>query len=43
VQHPELRRWAYGAYCNDRYSDVVRILPELFHDEYEAMFAVLDT
>lgn len=39
LEDPELRRWAYGAYCNDRHREIVRNLPRLFHDEYEAMFA----
>jgi hypothetical protein len=35
----ERRRWAYGAYCNDRYPNEVAGLPRLFDDEYDAMFA----
>lgn len=41
VHDPERRRWAYDAYCNDRYSAVVEGLSHLFEAEYEAMFAEL--
>jgi hypothetical protein len=41
VEDPERRRWSYGAYYNDRYTDEVRNLPPLFADEYDAMFAGL--
>jgi hypothetical protein len=41
VLDPERRRWAYGAYCSDRYKGEVTNLPGLFHDEYNAMFAGL--
>jgi hypothetical protein len=42
VGNPELRRWAYGAYCNDRYPEIVRRLPVLFRDEFDAMFSELE-
>jgi hypothetical protein len=41
VQHPEFRRWGFGAYCRDQYRQEVRNLPDLFRDEYQAMFANL--
>ena len=41
VNDPERRRWAYGAYCNDRYRDQVAAQGHLFRDEYDAMFANL--
>ena len=39
VQHPEFRRWGFSSYCNDQYRNEVRNLPDLFRDEYEAMFS----
>jgi hypothetical protein len=39
VRDPERRRWAYGAYCNDRFPAEVANLPDLFRDEFDAMFA----
>lgn len=41
AEDPERRRWSYGAYYNDRYTDEVRNLPPLFADGYDAMFADL--
>jgi hypothetical protein len=41
VNHPELRKWGYAAYCSDRHAEAVRNLPPLFDDEYRAMFADL--
>jgi len=35
----EMRRWPFRSYCNDRFGEQVGALPDLFHDEYEAMFA----
>jgi hypothetical protein len=37
----ERRFWTYGSYYNDRYAEEVGSLPDLFQDEYEAMFAEL--
>ena len=39
VQHPEFRRWGFGAYCNHQYSNEVRNLADMFRDEYKAIFA----
>jgi hypothetical protein len=41
VLDPERRRWAYGAYCLDRYKKEVGDLPSVFDDEFEAMFSAL--
>jgi hypothetical protein len=41
VLDPERRYWTYGAYCNDRYARQVAGLPDLFEDEFDAMFAEL--
>jgi hypothetical protein len=41
VLDPELRRWGFGAYCNERYPDDVANLQHLFRDEFDAMFAGL--
>jgi hypothetical protein len=41
MNDPEFRNAAYGAYCNNRYSDEVRSLSHLFRDEFDAMFADL--
>ena len=30
---PEHRRWAFNAYCGDRYEAEVNALPALFYDE----------
>jgi hypothetical protein len=35
----QYRHWSYGAYCNARYANEVQNLPELFTDEFHAMFA----
>lgn len=32
------RRWPYRSYCGDDFADAVAELPDLFHDEFEAMF-----
>ena len=42
VRDPQRRLWAYGAYYNDRYAKEVGGLPNLFQDEYDAMFAELE-
>jgi hypothetical protein len=39
VNDPQYRHWSYAAYCNDRYANEVHNLPQLFDDEYQAMFA----
>jgi hypothetical protein len=41
VLDPDLRRWGFGPYCSDRYADEVANLPQLFHDEFDAMFSEL--
>lgn len=41
VLDPELRRWGFGAYCNERYPNDVANLHHLFRDEFDAMFAAL--
>jgi hypothetical protein len=41
VLDPERRYWTCGAYCNDRYARQVAELPDLFQDEFDAMFAEL--
>jgi hypothetical protein len=41
AQNPEFRRWGFEAYCNHQYRNEVRNLPEMFRDEYNAMFANL--
>ncbi len=35
----EMRRWPFRSYCSDRFAEQVGALPDLFHDEYEGMFA----
>jgi hypothetical protein len=35
----EKRRWPFRSYCKDCFAEQVGALPDLFHDEYEAMFA----
>jgi hypothetical protein len=35
----ERRRWPFRSYCHDSFADEVQALPDLFHDEYEAMFS----
>jgi hypothetical protein len=37
-QDPEFRRSGFAAYCNSQYRNEVQNLPELFRDEYNAMF-----
>jgi hypothetical protein len=39
LEDAERRRWPFRSYCNDRFAEHVGALPDLFHDEYEAMFA----
>ncbi|WP_424628107.1 hypothetical protein [Bradyrhizobium sp. SYSU BS000235] len=39
LEDAEIRRWPFRSYCNDRFAEQVRALPDLFRDEYEAMFA----
>lgn len=39
VEDADLNRWPFVSYCNDRFPEAVSELPDLFHDEYEAMFA----
>jgi hypothetical protein len=39
VTDGEFRRWGYLAYCQERYPNETRALQELFHDEFDAMFA----
>ncbi len=41
IGDPELRRWAYGAYCNHSYKSVVAELPLLFSEEFDQMFSHL--
>lgn len=41
AQDPEFRRWGFEAYCNHQYRNEVRNLPNIFRDEYNAMFANL--
>jgi hypothetical protein len=41
VNDPQYRLWSYGAYCNNRYANEVHHLPQLFNDEYQALFADL--
>ena len=41
VQDTEFRRWGFSAYCHNQYRNEVQNLPELFRDEYKAMFADL--
>jgi hypothetical protein len=41
VQNPEFRGWGFAAYCSKQYRNEVRNLPEMFRDEYDAMFADL--
>ena len=41
LRDPERRRWAYSAYYNDRYRPEIANLPQLFADEYDAMFEEL--
>jgi hypothetical protein len=36
---PELRRQRFGAYCDERYPNEAANLPDLFRDEFDAMFA----
>lgn len=39
LEDAERRRWPFRSYCNDCFAEHVGALPDLFHDEYEAMFA----
>ena len=41
AQNPEFRRWGFEAYCNHQYRNEVRNLPDMFRNEYKAMFANL--
>jgi hypothetical protein len=43
LRDPEKCRWPFRSYCNEDFVDQVAALPDLFHDEYEAMFAELET
>jgi hypothetical protein len=39
LEDAEKRRWPFRSYCNDCFAEQVGALPDLFLDEYEAMFA----
>jgi hypothetical protein len=41
LEDAERRRWPFRSYCNDSFAEQVTALPDLFHDEYETMFAEL--
>jgi hypothetical protein len=35
----DLKRWAFGAYCNHKYRNIVSALPLLFRDDFDQLFA----
>jgi hypothetical protein len=39
IADADLKRWAFGAYCNHKYRDIVSELPSLFLDDFDQLFA----
>jgi hypothetical protein len=42
LEDAERRRWPFRSYCGDVFAEQAAALPDLFHEEYEAMFANLE-